>query len=359
MAEIAQVFPDLLDRQKTLGLGGVGRPYSKEEEETRLADMLRAFSMDGVYVTKGAAPLAYSDQTPEEIVKSWEKMAQEWVYLYGGMGNGMTLWFNIWRFLMLHGVRLNEVKVRHLGEALKSSDRPRIFFDYRSEHDPFSGLRNILELKGIKASQEEFEEMTIHHIIHEVGGAPTRWRTMVTLPSGDEPILPPTTSSPFPGAQYGHGFIFIDLEPVHVDGQIGKKMANTTGARSADSVALGNLLVRLSHDPKTAIEVYVEDAGRRLEEMEKKAREKGVEPKSPYTMEEAERYAPFFVETLEPVVEDISQILSQYEETELTAFQYIVIVTSDRMLGTAVYVPSRARPYAWVKTRAKGWELAV
>jgi len=352
MARIEQVIPDLLNRKETLGLGGVGRPYSREEEETRLADTLRALSMDGVYVTPSATPLAYSDRTPEEIVETWKEMVQEWVYLYGGMGNGMTLWLNIWRFSMLHGVRLNEVKVRHLGEALRSPDRPRIFFDYRSDYDAFSGLRNMLKLKGIEASQEEFEEMTIHHIIYEVGGAPTRWRTMVTLPSGDEPILPPTTSSPFPGAQYGHGFIFIDLKPVYVGGQIIKKMANTTGARSADSVALGNLLVRLRHDPKTAIEVYVEDAQRRLAEIEAK---KG---KSPFTIEQAKMYAPFFVETLEPVVEDVSQILSRYGETELVAFQYAVIVTSDRMLGTAVYVPSRARPYAWVKTK-KGWELAV
>jgi len=353
MARLEQVIPDLLNREETLGLGGVGRLYSKEEEESRLADTLRVFSMDGIYVTLNESPLAYSNQTPEEIVEDWKKRAQPWVYLYGGMGNGMTLWFNIWRFLMLEGISLNEVKVRHLGEALKSPDRPRIYFDYRSDHDTLSGLKNMLGLKGVQVSQEEFEEMTIHHIIHEVGGAPTRWRTMVTLPTGDESILPPTTSSPFPGAQYGHGFIFIDLKPEYVGGQIGKKIANTTGARSTDSTALGNLLVRLRHGSETAVEAYIKDAQRRLDEIAKKP-----STKAPFTIEEAKRYAPFFVETQEPVVEDIQQILSRYDEAELEGLQYIVTVTSDRMLGTAVYKLSRARPYAWVKT-AKGWELAT
>jgi len=61
MAMVEKVIPDLLNRKETLGLGGVGRPYSKKEEKNRLADTLRAFSMDGIYVTPSELPLAYSN----------------------------------------------------------------------------------------------------------------------------------------------------------------------------------------------------------------------------------------------------------------------------------------------------------
>ena len=353
--ELSKVIPDLLNRRETLGLGGVGRPYSKEEEETRRADTLRTLSMDGVYVSPKESPVAYGDQTPGDIIRLWNKHPQSWVYLYGGWANGMTLWVNIWHSLSLsEDIPLNQVKVRHIAEGLKDRERARIYYDYRSDHDALSGWRNMLQLKGIQVSQEEFEEMTLVRLLTQVGGAPTRWTMMVTLPEREEPLLPPTSSSPFPGAEYGNGFIASYLQPVFSEGETAKSICNSTGSRAVDSIALGNLIVRLRHDQQTAREKYIEDAIRRLEETVKR----GAKP--PYTKEDAERYAPIFVETQELVVEDILRILSKYGDEEIKGFQYAVSITSNKMLPTAMYKVSRARPYSFVKTStSKGWKLAL
>jgi len=373
MARIEKVVPDLLDRGETLALGGVGRRYSDEEEKKRTAETNRVLSTDGVYVSPGESPVAYINQTPEQIVKSWGYKPQKFVYLYGGWGNGMTLWFNIWRFLG-RDIPLDQVKMKDIKEALLNPDRPRIYYDYRSDYDSLSGWKNMLVsklaalsvkaepsesetelreiIKSILKNPGEYEETTIAFLLTVVGGAPTRWATMVSLPEKEEVLLPPTTSTPFPGAGYGNGFIFSDTEPVFSGGEIMKSICNSTGSRAADSIALGNLLVRLRHDTKTAIEVYIEDARKRLEEIAKR------EVKPPFTAEDAGKYAPLFVETQDPVVEDIIMILSKYPDESITGFQYAVNITSDRQLATAIYKIPASRPYCWVKT-AKGWKVAV
>ncbi len=350
MAEIAQVIPDLRNRKETLTLGGVARPYSDKEESDRIkAEVL---SVDGIYVTPSESPVAYGDKTREEVIKDLEEKLQPWVYLYGGWSNGMTLQVNICPSLP-GNIPLNQVKVRDIKTGLQNSNRPPIFYDYRSDYDILSGWKDMLRQKGIPVTLEEYEEMTIANLLLKVGGAPSRWTMMVTLPDGrNEPLLPPTTSSPFPGAEYGNGFIVCYLKPVFFKGRTTKFICNTTGSRAVDSIALGNLIVRLRHDTQTAIETYIEDARKRLEEIIKR----GAKP--PFTIEEAEKYAPFFVETQELVVEDIAKILSKYPDESITGFQYVVNVTSDRSLATAIYKISASRPYCWAKT-AKGWEVAV
>lgn len=362
MVGIKQVIPDLLNREETLALGGVARPYSPEEEAKRQAEVLRTLSVDGIYITPSKSPVAHGDKTRQQVLESLVGMAQKWVYFYGGWNNGMTLQVNICASCS-GNIPLNQVKVRDIKEGLKSPNRPPIFYDYRTDYDPagvvISGWRDMLRQKGIQVTPAEYEEMTLADLLLKVGGAPTRWNLMVTLSNGStEHLLPHTTSSPFAGCEYGNGFIACYLKPVFAEGVFGKAICNTTGSRAVDSIALANLLVRLRHDAKTAIEIYIEDARRRLEEMEKRARERGAEFKPPYTMEEAERYAPLFVETQEPVVEDITGILAKYPEGAIEGVQYAVNITSDRSLATAVYKIPRSRPYCWVKT-AKGWELAV
>ncbi len=347
--EVRDIIPDLLNREETLALGGVARPYTEEEESARIRN--EVLSVDGIYVTPSEAPIAYGDKTCQQVLEELRTRPQQRIYLYGGWSNGMTLWVNIIQASLPETLALNQIKVKDIKTGLQASDRPPIFYDYRSDFDSLSGWKDMVRQKGLQLSPQEYEELTLADLLLKVGGAPTRWTLMVTVTGKDEPLCPPTTSVPFPGSQYGNGFIACYLKPVFKQGVFEKPICNTTGSRAVDSIALANLLVRLRHDPKTAIEVYIEDARRRREQMLKRG------GKAPYTVEEAERYAASFVESQEPIVEEIRQILSRYEKREIEGFQYAVNIISHKSLPIAVYKIPSVRPYCFVKKR--GWEVAV
>ncbi|MFH1037029.1 MAG: hypothetical protein V1756_03170 [Patescibacteria group bacterium] len=315
------------------------RLYSDKEEAERVT--AKILSVDGVYVTPGQAPMAYGDMTPVQVLKN---VANPWVYFYGGWNNGMTLRLNIIQDSLPGDIPLGALRVKDIKTGLQSVNCPPIFYDYRSDYDSLSGWRDMLRQKGISVSVEEYEEMTLEHLLLQIGGAPTRWTMMVKLPNGNEPLLPPITSSPFPGNEYGNGFIASYHRPF---AGMNKSFLNTTGARAIDSIALANLIVNLRHGVGMAVRIYKEDAIHRLE----KIKEKGG--KLPFTIEEADRYAAAFVETQEPVVEDINRILSRYDTVD--GFQYAVNITSDRSLATAIYKIPSSRPYAWIKTK-EGWK---
>jgi len=343
MAEIEKVIPDLLNRQETLILQGMVRPYSDQEEETRIrAD---AFSTDGIFVKPSEVAMAYGDYTRQQVLKGWTERPEIWVHLYGGWNNGMTIEMNFCSALA-GDVPFAERKVRHWKEGLATGQQPKIWYNYPA------GWQDMLRQKGIAKTPEEFDEMLIGDLLMKVGGAPTRWDLMVTLADGREEYLaPPTTSTPFPGCEYGNGFIASYLQPEFPE-KIEQSVCNNTGSRGPDSVALTALLVYLRRGQEEAKRVYIEDATFRAELMEKK----GTRP--PFTREVVERYAGAFVETLEPVRRDISNILSRYPDNEIRGFQYAVNILIDKLLGVAIYKFPPSRPYCFVKTD-KGWELAL
>lgn len=346
MAKISEVIPDILDRKETLALGGVPRPYSKEQEEAIVR--AQVMSVDGIYVGSKEARVAYGDQTREDIFGKLTLAPQKWVFLYGGWNNGLTLLFNICRKLA-GNVPLGQIRVKHVIEAVRNGDGAPIFYDYATMFDTLSGWKTMLA-KGITVTDEQFANMTLAHLLLEVGGAPARWSLMVNGGRWSEVLSPPTTSLPFPGAEYGNGFIHCDLKSEFPEGLFGKKICNTTGSRSVDSIALANLLVHIRHGQKVAFEKFVEDAAHRREEMEKKKPGSCL-----YAMKVAERYAGHFTESQLLVVDDIRRILEQNEP--FTAFQYAVDIVSRLGLPTAMNKVSGAVPYAWVKF-ARGWCVA-
>jgi len=341
---IETLIPDLLNRQETLILQGVVRSYSDYEEEARIR--AEAFSADGIFIKPSETAMAYGNYTRQQVLEEWKKRPERWVHLYGGWNNGMTLEINFCAALP-GDVPFAERKVKHWKEGLATPQRPRIWYNYPA------GWQDMLKQKGIQKSPEELEEMAIGDLLLKVGGAPTRWDLMVTFPDGrGEYLAPPTTSVPFPGCEYGNGFVVVYLEPEFPEGKIRQAICNNTGSRGPDSIALTVLLVFLKHGEERATQIYIEDAMFRAEQIEKKG------GKPPYTLADVERYAKAFVGTLDSVAVDMVRALSRYEKRDIRGFQYAVNIFIDKLLGAAMYKFPRSKPYCWVKT-SKGWEVSV
>lgn len=330
--EIEKVIPDVLDREETRIVTGVPRPRPDDEESHRVsADV---FSADGLLVEPGESTITYGDQTRSEVFQELGEMSQPWVYIHGGWNNGLTIETNF--CAGLKDVPFGQRTVKNVMLGMVGGGNPRIFYDY------VAGWKDMLQQKGIEVEDAEFERMTVGHLLLEVGGAPTRWNCMVDLLGKEELLLPPTTSTPFPGAEYGNGFIVTQRD------FLGKSICNTTGSRGFDSVALMSLLVFLRHDAVTAEDFYVKDAEHRA----KGIRDKDKSP--PFSTEDIAKYASAFVETLKPVKEDIFSILSGLNDEDVQGFQYAVSIMIDKLLGVAVYKVPSSRPYYFIKTD-KGW----
>jgi len=346
--QIESIIPDLLDRKETLIVQGVVRPYPIEEEKDKIISS-EVLSVDGILIPAGEMEMTYGDRSREQIWKDLAGKKEKWIYLHGGWNNALTIETNLCPSLS-GDIPFAERKVKHIREGLKSPQRPRIYYDYTSDKDSLSGWRDLLRQKGIQLSDEEYAEAEIGYFLLQVGGAPTRWSTLVSLPDGDEFFCPPTTSTPFPGCEYGNGFIVTQNQPEFPEGKSRWSICNVTGSRGPDSIVLSALLVFLRHDEATVKNFYINDAMHRAGQIEKK----GGTP--PFTQKDVEEFVPAFIETLKPVKEDILAVLSKYDDIQ--GFQYAVNIMNMKLLGTAVYKMPPSRPYCFVK-RSKGWERAV
>ncbi len=305
-----KLIPDLLDLETT-------RICSPPIETDQF--------LEGLNLEKGKCLVVYDSSTRKEVIEDLNKKKEKYIHFSGGWRNPLSAEIKFFRNAP-GNVPFNERRVKDYEPA------------YPIEFDYLGAWREMLKDKGKDVTEKEFREMKISDLLKM--GAPKYWDLKV-----DNRITGRTTSIPFPGTEYEHGYIAVEKNPEFGNGEqtLQKTVSNTTGARGFGTIAQNLLLAYLKNLDEKIVEAYIADAEWRGEQYKKKT---GKE--APF-MHNLENYAECFVESMGPVKDEIIGILETYNDSNPSGIQVASIVYVIDQTPAAIYAFPGSVPHAFIQ----------
>lgn len=288
------------------------------------------FNLEGLIIGPGECLMLYGSNTREDAFRRWEERGPKSVHLSGGFGNPMTLESNF--FGSLPAAPFIERTIGDIKEALKSSDRPPIYFDY------LDAFRRQAEKEKI-ADMDSLDSFPINETL---GWPATEYWEMLAAIEGKTINLGKITSRDFVTG-YGNGFIVVEKNPKFGDQEVDFTISNTTGAGGLETKLGNHLIVFLTKGEDAARERYIREA--RFTANMLRDQNKPV----PFDTTRLDEYAEGFVKSARTVEEDLKEVFGKYNGRDLRGIQFAFNTIATDRIGMAVYPYPSHMPHAFVK----------
>ncbi|MBI2123954.1 MAG: hypothetical protein HYU04_01815 [Candidatus Wildermuthbacteria bacterium] len=327
------LLPDLEDPRQNI-CWGIRDPTRRgpEPDDT--------FNFEGIVRDFRECVVVYGNNTRDAVFEAWRQLRLSCSHLSGGIGNPMTIEFNLLRGLS-GNASLNS---RTIGDliaaiaAIQSTGLPPLFFDY-----PGAFRRLFDRLPAEKRPSVSFEQVTIAEAL--AWGAPDYWE--VGGPNGI--LMAKSVSVPFNAVQ-GFGHFAVERDPEFAGVKLPMILSNTTGARGIDTKAINLLLIALVSGEERAYASYFKEATFTLSQF----LNRGVQP--PFKKENIEEYAAAFVKSTWAVEKDLARLLDLPFIGRMEGVQYFLATQVRDGLPVGVYpfppLPTIA-PHVFIKTKGR------
>lgn len=317
-----EILPRLLDPSATTICWGIRNPQEAKPSDTDI------FNLEALILTYGECVMVYGNNSREGAFKAWEERRATSVHLSGGVGNPMTMEFNLLR--SLPDSPFNKRTIGDIKEGIRSSQRPPVYFDYPD------AFQRLAEKRGVKDS---INNTTINEAL--AWGAPEYWEMLAAI-EGKTINLGKITSRPFVTG-YGNGFIVVEKNPKFGDQEVDFTISNTTGAGGLDTKLGNHLIVFLTKGEDAAKEHYIKEARFTAEEL----RAKDIPVL--FDVTRLDEYAEAFVKSASTLKEDFYNAFAKYNGRDITGIQFAFNTFATDRMGMTVFPYPSHMPHAFVK----------
>lgn len=320
--DAVNLLPELLKPGATTVCWGIRHPEEGKASDTD------TFNLEGLILTYGECVMLYGNNSREDAFKVWEERGAKSVHLSGGVGNPMTMEFNLLR--SLPDSPFNERTIGNIKEGIRSSQRLPVYFDYPN------AFQRLAEKEEIKDS---IDNTTINEALR--WGAPEYWEMLASI-EGKTINLGKITSRPFVTG-YGNGFIVVEKNPKFGDQEVDFTISNTTGAGGLETKLGNHFIVFLTEGEEKAKEQYIKEAKFTAEEL--RAKNMPVL----FDLTRLDKYAEAFVESARMVEIDFRSVFGKYNGRDLKGIQFAFNTLATDRIGVTVYPYPSHMPHAFVK----------